>query len=771
MSPTTDSDLGPRPLEGIRVLDATGLLSGPYATMVLGDLGAEIIKIEHPERPDETRKSPPFFGGESHYFLSINRNKRSLAVDLKTESGRALIAELAESCDILMENFRPGVAHRLGLGFEDIRSLNPGIVYCSISGFGQAGPMAQRPAYDLIALAASGIMSTTGEPDRAPVKLGLPLSDLMTGAYAALLSLAGLHRRKLTGEGGYYDVSMLACTLSASTMVVADAHLNEPEDRRPHNYFPEVAAFEIVEAADGYLVAQSPRSSPDSDCLKSGAHPPGARDLTREELAESLQASGLRATPILTVAETLQHPRCRDQRSLITQLTHPTAGEIEVVGSAFKIRYPDGTTFRAPCDPPPLLGAHTTTISDSGWRSPPGNASVSVSGGTSGPELAAPLGGVRVLELTDSPAAGIAGVLLADLGADVVRAEPHRPGAFDAVWRSAHRGKRSVTLPAEAGERHRLLDLLVRHVDVVVTDGVAGPLSAIHLRGRPDLVIASCTAWGSDGASGPEPVDELVQQAQVGLLHLTGEPDRPPVPVGLPVVSQATAVMTCVGIVSALQVRQRTGLGSRIDMSAYDVMLGMLGYLGQLHLMTGDDPSRVGSRHHHIVPYGVYQSQDGGYVAIAAFTQQMFERFMRAIGRHDLAEDPRFATSAGRKQEREYLEPAVEQFFASRSAAEALSKLEAASIPCSKVLSITEALNSPTIRDSGLIGEWTTDSIRRRFLASPFRVGHQPLYTLRPPALPGEHTREVLNEYLAYDANATSRSRSGVLPSSRDPRL
>lgn len=758
-------ELAPHPLAGVRVLDATGLLSGPYATMVLGDLGAEVIKIEHPERPDETRMSPPFFGGESHYFIAINRNKRSLAVDLKSEAGRTLVLDLASECDVLVENFRPGVADRLGIGFDEVRERNPEIVYCSISGFGQTGPMAQRPAYDLITLAASGVMSTTGEPDRAPVKLGLPLSDLMSGAYAALLALAGLRRRRSTGQGGYYDVSMLECTLSSSTLVVADAHLNEPEEGRPLNYYPDIESYDVVQATDGHvLVKAQPRPSTAVEAPTSAER----LDLTREQYVNRLRISGFVASPVLTVGEALRSPQTRD-RGLITRLAHPTAGDIEVVGSAFRISYSDGTAFRAPSQPPPLLGADTTAITQIGWLSRRTDVDVITERADALTSDAGPLGGIRVLELTSSGAGGIAGLLLADLGADVIRVEDESAtDVSSAVRRSLHRGKRSVAVGHDRAPGRELLREVAGHVDVVLTDWstpeardllhypVSGP--------RPDLVVASCTGWGTTGPNEPEPVDELVQQAGSGLLYLTGEPDRAPRPVGLPVVSQTTAVLTCLGILGALEVRDRTGLGSHVDMSAHDGMVGMLGYLGQLHLMTGEDPPRVGSRHHHIVPYGVYPTNDSGYVAIAAFTQRMFETFMCAVGRDDIARDARFGTSALRKRERSLLEPIVEDYFAGTSAAEAVSALEKAGVPCSKVLSITEALSSQSIQNSGLVEEWQVAKVGRRFLASPFRMDREPLRTKRPPPRPGEHTTEVLAEYLAYDqARLESLARSGVV--------
>jgi len=202
------------PLSHLRVLDLTQFLSGPFATQILGDLGAEIIKIEAPEG-DMTRRLPPHFvAGDSAYFLSVNRNKKSLAVDMKTSAGQKLVRDLALASDVVIENFRPGVLARLGLRYEDIAAEKPGIVWASISGFGQDGPYRDRPAYDMIVQALSGGMSITGEPDGKPVRSGIPLGDLASGLYAVIGVLAALAERQVTDRGRYVDVSMLDCQIA-----------------------------------------------------------------------------------------------------------------------------------------------------------------------------------------------------------------------------------------------------------------------------------------------------------------------------------------------------------------------------------------------------------------------------------------------------------------------------------------------------------------------------------------------------------------------------
>jgi len=250
------------PLSRVRVLDLTQFLSGPYASQILGDLGAEVIKVESPDG-DMTRRLPPHFvGTESAYYLSVNRNKRSLALDLKSEAGRVLARDLALSCDIVIENFRPGILKRLGLSYEEIAAKKPAIVWCSISGFGQDGPYRDRPAYDMIVQAMSGGMSLTGEPDGPPVRSGIPLGDLAAGMYGVIGILAALADCRATGRGRLVDVGMLDCQVAMLSYQAA-YHLASGEipDRqgRGHDSIPTYRAFTCGDGADIVITANTER--------------------------------------------------------------------------------------------------------------------------------------------------------------------------------------------------------------------------------------------------------------------------------------------------------------------------------------------------------------------------------------------------------------------------------------------------------------------------------------------------------------------------------
>ena len=250
------------PLAGLRILDLTQFLAGPYATMIFADLGAEVIKLEAPAG-DWSRVLPPnFVGGDSCYYLSINRNKKSIVVDLKNPGGMAVVRRLAEKSDILVENFRPGVLERLGLTYDELSASNPGLIWASISGFGQNGPDRNRPAYDMIVQAISGGMGMTGEPGRSAVRSGIPLGDLSAGMYAVIGTLAALQERRSSGKGQYVDISMLDCQVSMLCYQAAYyLHSGESPGRQGwgHDSIPTYRGFNCANGTSLVITANTER--------------------------------------------------------------------------------------------------------------------------------------------------------------------------------------------------------------------------------------------------------------------------------------------------------------------------------------------------------------------------------------------------------------------------------------------------------------------------------------------------------------------------------
>jgi crotonobetainyl-CoA:carnitine CoA-transferase CaiB-like acyl-CoA transferase len=367
------------PLAGVSIVDLSRVLAGPYATMTLADLGADVIKVEHPAGGDETRRwGPPFAGGESAYFLSVNRGKRSVALDLKDPEGRDLALELCARADVVIENFRPGGAARLGLDYETVRARRRDIVYCTISGFGAREPR-DRAGYDFTVQAESGLMAITGEPDGEPMKLGVAIVDVLAGLNAATAILAALRRRDLTGEGNLVEVSLLDSAFAALVNVGASALLTGVEPLRYGNAHPSIVPYQPFRAADGWIAVAAANDGLYTKLCEAIERPDLAGDeryatnearvLNRERLIAELQAvfagrstddwerlllaAGVPAGKIRGVGEAL-----RMGQAGIRRVDHPTAGAVELVGPPFEL---ESATLGA-SSPPPLLGQHTAEV-------------------------------------------------------------------------------------------------------------------------------------------------------------------------------------------------------------------------------------------------------------------------------------------------------------------------------------------------------------------------------------------------------------------------
>lgn len=375
---------GEAALCGLRVLDLSRVLSGPFATMVLADLGATVVKVEDPVRGDDTRHwSPPSQGPEASYFLSVNRNKRSIAIDLKHPDGRGLVMSMAEKADVLVENFRPGVAARLGIGYEDVRSLNPGIIYASISGYGQTGPMATRSGYDAIAQAVSGIMSITGESDGRPVRTGVATADIGAAMWALVGILAALHVKTATGLGQWLDISLLDGQISWLTYVASGYQATGETPPRygsahptivPYQAFPTLEGDLMVAAGNDHLwrrFAETVGLGHLADDHRFATNPDRVRNrvellaLVSEALLEkdasawesALTDAGVPAARINTVDEALRHPQVV-ARELEVTTPHPTAGTVRTLATPIRM----SESPRAAASAPPTLGQDTDAV-------------------------------------------------------------------------------------------------------------------------------------------------------------------------------------------------------------------------------------------------------------------------------------------------------------------------------------------------------------------------------------------------------------------------
>ena len=372
-------------LEGIRVLDLTRALAGPFCTLMLGDYGADVIKIEIPGTGDDTRHwGPPFIGEESAYFLSINRNKRSLTLNFKEEKAQEIFLKLVEDSDVVVENFTPGVMGRFGLDYETVKRANPNIIYCSISGFGQDGPYQSRPAYDQIMQGISGLMSITGEPEGEPEKIGVAVTDIGAGMWAAFAVMSALYRREQDGEGQYIDISMLDAQVAWLTYQAGYYFAYGRPPQRLGKAHPTLVPYQAFMAKDGkyFNVAVGSERLWDRFCqavkredLKD--HPDyatnGVRVENRTTLAPllqeyfltrdaddwvvDLQANSVPAGPINDLADVFSDPQVL-HRDMFLEIPHPTLESIKQTGLPIKFsRTPGGLDQH-----PPLLGEHNQAI-------------------------------------------------------------------------------------------------------------------------------------------------------------------------------------------------------------------------------------------------------------------------------------------------------------------------------------------------------------------------------------------------------------------------
>ena len=374
-----------RALEGIKVLDLTRALAGPFCTLMLGDYGADVIKIEIPNTGDDTRHwGPPFIGEESAYFLSINRNKRSLTLNFKEKEARNIFLKLASTADVIVENFTPGVMERFGLSYEEVKKVNKNIVYCSISGFGQTGPYRERPAMDQIMQGVSGLMSITGEPDGDPQKIGIAVTDIGSGMWAAYAVMSAIYYREKHGEGQHLDVSMLDSQVAWLTYQAATYFATGESPKRLGAAHPNLVPYQGFMCKDAKFINIAVGSERIWERFCQAINLPDLKDnpeyavnevrvknrskiipmlqqhfLTRtlNEWLTDLQAGSVPSGPINDLEAVFNDPQVI-AREMLTTMTHPTAGEIKQTGLSIKFSESPGELRLAP----PLLGQHNEEI-------------------------------------------------------------------------------------------------------------------------------------------------------------------------------------------------------------------------------------------------------------------------------------------------------------------------------------------------------------------------------------------------------------------------
>jgi crotonobetainyl-CoA:carnitine CoA-transferase CaiB-like acyl-CoA transferase len=372
-------------LSDVVVIDLSRVFAGPYCTMILGDLGATVIKIEQPGKGDDTRQfGPPYIAGESAYYLGLNRNKRSVTLDFNMPEDKQRLLELLKTATVVVENFRPGTLKRHGLDYETLHTLNPGLVYCSISGYGQTGPYASRPGYDFVAQAESGLMSVTGEVDGEPQRVGSPVADLSAGLFACMSILAALRVRDHTGQGQHIDISLFEAAVALLGNVSANYLISGEEAQRYGNGHPNIVPYQAFRTHNGYIVvacgndrlyqafchllgrddlATDPRFASNPQRVRNRQELiPILQELVLQRDSEDwlteLRAIGIPCGPINTISQVFNDPQLQ-ARGFIWECEHPTAGTIRLSGSPIHLSETPARLYKAP----PLLGEDNGDLS------------------------------------------------------------------------------------------------------------------------------------------------------------------------------------------------------------------------------------------------------------------------------------------------------------------------------------------------------------------------------------------------------------------------
>jgi len=375
---------GLRALEGIKIIDLTRVLAGPFCTMLLADMGAEVIKLEIPDKGDDSRGFPPFKRGQSTYFINFNRNKKSIVLDLKKSSDVNKFLKIIKSMDVLVENFRPGTMEKMGLGYERLRKVNDQIIYASISGFGQFGPYKDKPGYDIIGQAVGGIMGITGWPDGPPTRTGTAIADILSALFCTTGILSALHARTIHGKGQKIDVAIVDSVVSAIGTILQIYLVEKRIPKRAGNKYDFMAPYESFEAKDGWFVLgvgndkiwkkfcnsikrkdllNDERFRLNADRVKHRnelAETIGdwAANYTLKEIISILEVNGIPVASINNLEQIANDPHIAVAREMLQQIAHPLAGELKVTGNPIKMSETNPRIYERS----PLLGEHTDSV-------------------------------------------------------------------------------------------------------------------------------------------------------------------------------------------------------------------------------------------------------------------------------------------------------------------------------------------------------------------------------------------------------------------------
>lgn len=745
----------PAPLSGLRVLDLCRVVSGPFGSLLLADLGAEVIRVESlPSGDPIVEVDPERLSEDEAFNWGLSRNKHSVSINLKTNEGRELFYRMVAQADVVIDNFRPGVTNRLGVDYESLKAHNPEVITCSLTGFGGSGPWATMPAYDPIVQAMSGAMNYTRlDPDSPPVRWGIPIGDLFAGVFSAIGVLAAVLDRDRTGAGQHVDVSMLDVMLALNTYRVPQAlTFGEEPLPSPFEGGQGTVPFGNFECSEGWVaICFSQRMWPAAcevlgrpDLITDERFSSNlARHAHRDELVgilqelfkqqsadhwqENLMAVGVVCGKVSSVADVFRHPQVL-ARGMSVDITDEFGRTATVAGDSLK--FSDVTTWRAPRQPgadtamvlETLLGLGVDELNrlrDEGvihlgdslgsvplrsWTRPSVPADDGAARGR-------PLAGTMVLEMYgDEPSKCFAAQLLADLGAEVIRVdrpagqvlEPYPNETREASFRAGlNRGKRSVIADLKTPEGLELLLGLVSKADVMIDNYRPGVLHRLGLdyeslrKVNDQLVATSITGFGHTGPWSSYPAFDNAIQALGGGMSISVDHTQPDIPIrwGNPIGGLTGAMFAALGVLGSLRLRQRSRVGQKLDISLLDSQVALLSYRAPQAVTVGKKFLPEPRRGGSgSLPFGVFRTADDKWFTIC-ITQQFWARFCQAADHPEWIDDLRFATEALRRVNERELYDLVEPSFLRKTATEWEARYFSLKLPGAIVLSIGEAFS------------------------------------------------------------------------------
>jgi formyl-CoA transferase len=778
-------------LDGIRVIDQTQVMAGPTCSMLLADMGADVIKIEPPEGEATRKQGHQLVPGVAAAFVAVNRNKRGMTLDLKTPDGIATLKALVGTADVLVENYRPDVARRLGIDYDTLREVNPRLVYCSISGFGQTGPYAARGGYDLIAQGMSGIMSATGHEGGAPVKVGIPITDLGAGLFATFGILCALRARRVTGRGQFVDTSLFEAGLALSQWEATEYWFTGQTPKPLGTAHRMSAPYQAFRASDGYFtvgasneklwpkfcallglsgLTADPRFVKVGDRVKNRAALEAEIERvtakeTRAHWLERCEAAGVPAGPIYTVPEALADPHAL-ARGMVQELEHPVAGRVKVLGNPVKMSASPPAVRKAA----PRLGEDNEAIlaelrakpAETG-RGTPAVTGVSRTATTGGERRMKPLEGLRVIDFTQAMAAPYCTMNLADMGAEVIKLEPPegeptripnhaQRNGHAGMFMAVNRGKKSFTADLGTPEGVEIVHRLVRTADVFVQNYRPGKAERLGLGWQtlhainPRLIYCSVSGFGGTGPYAARGGYDLIAQGMSGIISVTGEEDGPPAKSGLPISDLAAGLFAAYGVLCALEHRETSGEGQHVDTSLLEAAMALTVWESSEYWVTGRAPRALGSAHRLAAPYQAIRAADGWFT-VGANTDKLFDGLCRAIDRADLARDARFADRAARLARRDVLVAEIEKTTVAQTRAHWLARLDAEGVPAGPINSYPEALADPHALARAMVVDLVHPGAGPiKALGIPVKLSDTPGAVDRAAPLVGEHTAELLKE-------------------------